>query len=285
VEQFWLIRDRRRSGPFSEADIMRAYYAGELKATDRLWAEGVPAPVTVVDAFAQLGGREPVGNIDLTLVDFDEPRTARLSRAADASPYRPPLAAVEDRSWGEVKYAGFWVRYAASMIDAVILGLLGALVGFVLSLGLQVVGVRSEGAVVLNAVAGLTIGWLYYALGESSLVRATWGKRALHLQVLTADGLDRISFLRASGRLLARYVSILVFMIGYLMQPFNARKRALHDFLCGTVVVIARPYSRLLVAVCIVLGLAVPIAGAVIAVLAVQEQLTLHGGDQVHSRR
>ena len=282
MEQFWVIRDRRRSGPFSETEIMRAYRAGELKPTDRLWAEGVPAPVPVVEAFAQLGGREPVGDIDFSLVDIDEPRTSRLSRTDDDSPYRPPLAAVEDRSAGEVEYAGFWVRYAAAVLDAVILGLLGALLGFVLGLGFQVAGVRGERVVVFNTLAGLVVGWLYYAFGESSPARATWGKRALHLQVLTADGLEQISFLRASGRLLARYLSILTLMIGYLMQPFNARKRALHDFLCGTVVIVVRPYSRLLVAVCIALALTIPIGVGVASYFAVQ-QLAMQGKD--HLRR
>jgi uncharacterized RDD family membrane protein YckC len=282
VEQFWVIRDRRRSGPFSEAEIMRAYHAGELRPTDRLWAEGVPAPVAVVDAFAQLGGREPVGNIDLTLLDVDAPRASRRMREDDDSPYRPPLAAVDDRSVGEVDYAGFWVRFAASVFDAVILAVIGALVGFVLGLGLQVLDVRGERAIVSNAIAGLVVAWLYYASGESGLFRATWGKRALHLQVLTANGLEQISFLRASARFLARYISILTLMIGYLMQPFNARKRALHDFICGTVVVVARPYSRLLVAVCIALALIIPIGVGVTTFYAAQ-QWSLQGKD--HPRR
>ena len=285
VEQFWVIRDRMRSGPFSEAEIMRAYRAGEFKPTDRLWADGVPAPVTVAEAFEQMGGREPTGDIDLTLVDVDAPRPSRMSRADDDSPYRPPLAPVEDRGYGEVDYAGFWVRYAASILDAVILGMFGALVGFVLGMGFQALGVRGARVIPINAVAGLVIGWLYYALGESGSASATWGKRAFHLKVLRADGLDRISFLRASGRLLARYISILTFMIGYLIQPFNARKRALHDFLCGTVVVVERRYSRLLVAVCIVVGLAIPIAVGTAVFLTTYQHLAVQGKGQAPLRR
>src|SRR5207342_449609 len=77
---------------------------------------------------------------------------------------------------------------------------------------------------------------------------------------------------RATGRLLGRYLSMLLFMIGYLMQPFNARKRALHDFLSGTVVVVERQYSRLLVALAVVLGLALPVViGAAVVVPAYQK--------------
>jgi uncharacterized RDD family membrane protein YckC len=285
VEQFWVIRDRMRSGPFSEAEIMRAHRAGELKPTDRLWADGVPEPVTVAKAFEQMGGREPTGDIDLTLIDVDDPRPSRMSRADDDSPYRPPLAPVEDRGYGEVDYAGFWVRYAATVLDALILGILGALVGFVLGLGWKVLGVRADRVITINALAGVIVGWLYVAFGESSPASATWGKRAFHLRVLRADGLDRISFLRASGRFLARYLSILTFMIGYLMQPLNARKRALHDFICGTVVVVERRYSRLLVAACIALALLISIAVGTAVFLTVSQQPGFQGKERGSLRR
>jgi len=67
--------------------------------------------------------------------------------------------------------------------------------------------------------------------------RATPGKRALRLQVVTADGEERISFLRATGRWAGRYLSLLPLFLGYLMQPFTARRQALHDLVAGTVVV------------------------------------------------
>ena len=102
--------------------------------------------------------------------------------------------------------------------------------------------------------------------------------------MLRANGLDRISFLRASGRVLARYVSILTFMIGYLMQPFNARKRALHDFLCGTVVVVKRPYSRLLVVAGIVIGLAIPVAIGTAVLLPAYQKLVVQGKDRAPPR-
>ena len=63
-------------------------------------------------------------------------------------------------------------------------------------------------------------------------------------------------------------------MVGYLIQPFNARKRALHDFLSGTVVVVQRQYSRLLVALMLVLSIAVPVVIIVaVALPAYQEYL------------
>jgi hypothetical protein len=91
VEHFWVIRGHERSGPYTEAEILRAYRSGELKPADCLWADGVPVPVPVAEAFAHMLGQEPTGEIDLTLVDIDAPSAAR---AADQSPYRRPLATV-----------------------------------------------------------------------------------------------------------------------------------------------------------------------------------------------
>jgi uncharacterized RDD family membrane protein YckC len=272
VEQFWVIRDRQRSGPFSEAEILRAYRGGELKGTDLLWAEGVPAPVTVAEAFAQMRAQEPVGEIDFTLVpadDLDQPG------AADTSPYRPPLANVDDLAGAQVRYAGFWVRYSAYVLDAIILGLLMVVVAFAMAAATTVLGVRLLESHWVSLVTVTLLGWLYFALGESGSASATPGKRAFHLQVLGAGYADRISFLRATGRFLGRYLSSFLLLVGYLIQPFNARKRALHDFLSGTVVVVEHPYSRFRVAAMIVVSLVLPVlGGAAVALPAYRDYAT-----------
>ena len=272
VEQFWVIRDRRRSGPFSEAEILRAYREGELKGTDRLWAEGVPEPVTVAEAFAHLRGVEPTGEIEFTLVPSDE---LDESSAADPSPYRTPLAYVDDRADAQVRYAGFWVRYSAYVLDAIILGVLMVVVAFVMAAATTVLGVSLLESQWVSIGTVTALGWLYFALGESGSASATLGKRAFHLQVLGADYTDRISFLRATGRFLGRYLSSFLFLIGYLIQPFNARKRALHDFLSGTVVVVEHPYSRFLVALIIVISLVVPILGGAAVALPAYRDYTM----------
>jgi uncharacterized RDD family membrane protein YckC len=84
------------------------------------------------------------------------------------------------------------------------------------------------------------------------------------LQVLTADREERISFLRATGRWAARYLSFLLLLVGYLMQPFTARKQALHDLIAGTVVVATGPTRRWLVALVIVLTLVLPVVAGMV---------------------
>ena len=50
-------------------------------------------------------------------------------------------------------------------------------------------------------------------------------------------------------------------MLGYLIQPFTPRKRALHDFIAGTVVVAQASHSRLLLALILVIFVAPLLVG------------------------
>jgi uncharacterized RDD family membrane protein YckC len=77
--------------------------------------------------------------------------------------------------------------------------------------------------------------WLYCAAFESSGWQATPGKKLLGLYVTDLKG-NRISFLRASGRFLGKALEQLTLFIGFLMAGFTAKKQALHDMLCGCLV-------------------------------------------------
>jgi len=143
-----------------------------------------------------------------------------------------------------IAYAGFWVRLAAVALDALILW------AVVLAIGLAVLAVRiGSGAQELVLAIGVAISWLYFSFMESSPGGATFGKRAFRLQVLTADRMQRVGFLRATGRWAGRWVSSTVLLAGYLMQPLTARRQALHDLLAGTVVVARGKRPRVLLAV------------------------------------
>jgi len=79
-------------------------------------------------------------------------------------------------------------------------------------------------------------GWIYVAGLESSLSQATIGKRWMGLKV-TDDHGQRLSFLHASARYAAKYLSALPCLLGFVMALFSSRSRALHDRLTGTRVV------------------------------------------------
>ena len=78
--------------------------------------------------------------------------------------------------------------------------------------------------------------WLYTAFCESSTKQATLGKRLMHIKVVDEKG-QRISFLRATGRTFAKFISYATFYIGFVMAGCTRRKRALHDMIAQTYVV------------------------------------------------
>jgi len=135
-------------------------------------------------------------------------------------------------------YAGFWKRFAAFILDYIIVVvvavLAGGIVGFIYSAGWG--APDDDSAVGLGGIAGFLVWWLYYALMESSGKQATLGKMALGIRVVDRQG-DPISFWRATGRNFAKFLSGMILMIGYLMAGFTARKQALHDMLAGCLVV------------------------------------------------
>jgi uncharacterized RDD family membrane protein YckC len=134
---------------------------------------------------------------------------------------------------GTSGYAGFWRRAAAVLID----GLLLAAVTAPLTNAMVDDPYRWGGPGNLLSSA---IGWLYFALMESSSKQATLGKIALGISVTDLEG-RRIGFGRATGRYFAKLLSVLTIFIGFLMAAFTERKQALHDLIAQTLVVRGQP--------------------------------------------
>lgn len=140
------------------------------------------------------------------------------------------------------RFAGFWRRFAAGFIDGILLiaatSIASAVIGVDGSVRFQ--WFINANSFSLNASPGFlmatAIGWLYFSLLESSSRQATLGKRALGVVVTRVDG-QKVSFGRATARYFAKDLSFVLFLVGYLMQPFTAKRQALHDLIAGTLVV------------------------------------------------
>src|SRR4051812_43142756 len=84
-------------------------------------------------------------------------------------------------------YAGFWRRFAAVVIDSILLTVLGGVGGAVIGAVVGfAVGFSGRDAVsytlaitVLGYIFGTVLNWLYFTLMESSEKQATLGKMAL----------------------------------------------------------------------------------------------------------
>jgi uncharacterized RDD family membrane protein YckC len=148
-------------------------------------------------------------------------------------------------------YGGFWLRAVAYVIiDGILLNIVFGAIGEVTGVSMMPAGMfTSFGTMPTNAaemahmsrfeLLDLVITWLYFALMESSSRGATVGKMVVGLKVVDEQG-RRISFLRATGRFFAKFVSMILLFVGFIMVAFTDRKRGLHDMIAGTLVVKTR---------------------------------------------
>jgi uncharacterized RDD family membrane protein YckC len=78
--------------------------------------------------------------------------------------------------------------------------------------------------------------WVYAAGLESSRWQGTIGKQCMGLVVTDVSG-ERLSFLHATGRHAAKYLSALPVFLGFMAALFNPQRLAWHDRLAGTRVI------------------------------------------------
>ncbi|MFZ0053115.1 MAG: RDD family protein, partial [Desulfobaccales bacterium] len=157
----------------------------------------------------------------------------------------PQIQGTAGRSPAAVKYAGFWLRFVALVLDGIFIFIvvLGAatVVKFILGVpigpGAGRYGVKGlGGAHAIILFIFILVPWLYWALMESSPQQATLGKMALGLKVTDLQG-EPISFGKATGRFFGKFVSELILYVGFMMAGWTEKKQALHDIMAGTLVV------------------------------------------------
>lgn len=145
-------------------------------------------------------------------------------------------------------YAGFWKRFAAALLDSLVLGAAGQVINPLLALfGIaptqpaqtqMQISPEMWAYIFCTMAIGFVISVLYFSLMESSSWQATLGKMALQIKVVDYNG-QRISFWHAVGRRMAKILSgTLTVNIGYLMAGATRKKQALHDKIAHTYVVV-----------------------------------------------
>jgi uncharacterized RDD family membrane protein YckC/TM2 domain-containing membrane protein YozV len=139
-----------------------------------------------------------------------------------------------------VRYAGFWIRAAAILIDQVIAGLIAA-VSIIVVVSFLGVTHRSfftseSDTQRLVNIIDIVIVTTYFVGLVGSPWQATLGKRWLGVYVRTAET-RRLSLRRSFGRELAKILSAITLLIGYAMAGWTREKTALHDRIASTRVV------------------------------------------------
>ncbi len=147
---------------------------------------------------------------------------------------------INDNKNNEVKFAGFWVRFLALLLDGIVIN---AVMSFVyLLFGKQHSFPFSSNPSGLAAFTASPEAYISMATqwGYNILMLrfhgATLGKMALNLKVVSKNQeLDWVTIILRET--VGKMVSGIILCIGYLMVAWDPQKQALHDKIAGTYVV------------------------------------------------
>lgn len=131
---------------------------------------------------------------------------------------------------GNVRYAGFWIRTGAYLLDALFMFLVSIIPMVV------IMGISGDANSPLVNLVSFIIAICYFVIPVSGPKQATWGKQMLGLKIIRVDGAPVGGGL-AFGRYLSYFISTLTLGIGFLMVGWTNQKKGLHDMICGTRVI------------------------------------------------
>jgi len=186
-----------------------------------------PPPVAAPPKPAAPPAPAASGEVLGSIADLDKLAPPPSARPSAAAPVAAPVAA------GAGRFAGFWNRFFAYLIDLVpvfVLSIVGAILPFF----------SQKLAFVALLTMFLSFGWIFYNVLFLPATRGTtFGKRMLGLAIVTdatAPG-QGLGWGKAFLRLVGYFVNSFTAGIGYLLIAFTAKKQGLHDLIAGTYVV------------------------------------------------
>ncbi|MCE0521755.1 MAG: RDD family protein [Methylacidiphilales bacterium] len=263
-----ILKNNAPWGPFTRAQIEDGLARGDFTVKYLAHAPGLKEwlPLGEVIDYVERSERSPMPSLPPVperreLPPLPEPpsRPPVLPAAIQPAPPAVPQVSLvgkpevraEARPEVQLKPASFFPRGIAFLLDCavlfvpvVVIFLLGALAIEIPALWdhasheakTEAWDLLKENTRRLAGLVAIGLGWLYGAGLESSTAQATFGKRWMGLKVTDAYG-ARLSFLRATARYAAKYLSALPCFLGFIMALFSSRGLALHDRLAGTRVV------------------------------------------------
>lgn len=129
----------------------------------------------------------------------------------------------------EHRYAGFWIRFVASLLDGIVIDAFHLLV-------LVIAGVDIMEPPALLKLLLMILSIVYYVT-MTVLLGQTLGKMAVGIRVIQRDGGPNSWGWILLRETIGKFVSALLLMIGFIMAGFDKKKRALHDHMSRTLVV------------------------------------------------
>ncbi len=133
-------------------------------------------------------------------------------------------------------YGGFWIRLIAVILDAIVLGVIGAALGPIVGTG-QIVQTGTQVSFNYQASGLSTLIGLIYYVGFWAWRGQTPGMIPFNLRVVMADTGLKPDVVRSLLRYVGLIISFVVIFLGVIWVAFDSRKQGWHDKIAGTLVV------------------------------------------------
>ncbi len=250
----------RQVGPVEEAQLDELLRSGAVRDDTLVWREGManwqphsavrgpakPLPIpaeaaTLETRYCSECGRPHPANEMVTI--------GAATVCAQCKPLYMQRVREGGKAIGARRYAGFWIRFVARMLDGIILGVVALIVIipaiFLLHIPFPIMAAGDDPANFLpgllrfeGMVAPISFGiFLLYEVYFLTSRGATIGKLALGLKVIRSDGAP-LTAGRSTGRFFAYLLdSYFTLTIGFIIAGIDSEKRSLHDRICDTRVI------------------------------------------------
>ena len=145
-----------------------------------------------------------------------------------------------------VEYAGFWRRFAAVLIDILVLLIIITPLTSFFTKGFYLPGFDPRGDIATQ-LATIPFDWSYLIINDLLPMalaiffwvrfRGTPGKQLMNCEVVDATTLDNLTVGQSFIRYFAYIISILPLFLGFFWIAWDKKKRSFHDLLAHTVVI------------------------------------------------
>lgn len=139
---------------------------------------------------------------------------------------------------GRYQYAGFWVRFGASVVDTILM-LLITIPLLIVCYGFDTYWQAAQNGDFLG-IGEVIISWLLPIAATIWFwlkMQATPGKILFSLKVLDEKTGQPITLTQSVIRYLGYFASTIVLLLGFIWVAFDRKKQGWHDKMAGTVVV------------------------------------------------
>lgn len=254
----WYYADQgQQKGPIDESALDELVRAGVVRDDTLVWNEGMTAWQTHGAARGAAVASPPLstsasesrycGECGRPFPASQLAAIGGVSVCALCKPvYLQKLREGGSSAVGARRYAGFWIRVAARIVDAILLNVVFLVVRMPFGVAMFTPGLTQSPAAMLGLLGPMLIitflsmvAAACYEIFFTAKRGATIGKMIFGLKVIRADGYP-LSVGLSTGRYFAHFINSFTLGIGYIMVGLDDQKRGLHDRICETRVIRSR---------------------------------------------